>query len=58
MNDAGPILRTLAALVYVFLLAPAVIVLIVSFSADFFIVFPPSGVEHALVSSACSNTRR
>lgn len=45
MNDAGPILKTLTALVYVFLLAPAVIVLVVSFSADSFIVFPPSGVS-------------
>jgi putative spermidine/putrescine transport system permease protein len=43
VTGAGPVLSAVAALVYVVLLAPVVIVLILSFSADAFIVFPPSG---------------
>lgn len=43
MNGAGPILSTLAGLVYVLILAPIVVVLMLSFSADNFILFPPSG---------------
>jgi putative spermidine/putrescine transport system permease protein len=43
VTGAGPVLSALAALVYLVLLAPVVIVLILSFSADAFIVFPPSG---------------
>lgn len=44
MSDgAGTVLKVFAALVYVFLLAPVVIVVVISFSADSFIVFPPSG---------------
>ncbi|CAN1496439.1 PotC ABC-type spermidine/putrescine transport system, permease component II [Rhabdaerophilaceae bacterium] len=42
-EDAGPLLKFLAALVYVALLAPVVVVILISFSADSFIVFPPSG---------------
>ena len=43
MNRTGPVLRTIVALVYCFILAPILIVLVVSFSSDTFIVFPPSG---------------
>ncbi|HRD78775.1 MAG TPA: ABC transporter permease [Hyphomicrobiaceae bacterium] len=42
-EDAGPLLKVLAVLVYALLLAPVAIVLVISFSADTFIVFPPSG---------------
>ena len=43
MRRTGPVLRALATLVYCFILAPILIVLVVSFSSDTFIVFPPSG---------------
>ncbi len=43
MNRTGPVLRVIVALVYCFILAPILIVLVVSFSSDTFIVFPPSG---------------
>src|SRR5262245_65483630 len=36
-------LRGMAVLVYALLLAPVAIVVVISFSADSFIVFPPSG---------------
>jgi putative spermidine/putrescine transport system permease protein len=42
-EGAGPVLKTLAGLVYALLLAPVVVVVFISFSADSFIVFPPSG---------------
>ena len=42
-RDTSPVLRGLAALVYLLLLAPVAIVVVISFSADSFIVFPPSG---------------
>lgn len=42
-EGAGPVLGSLAALVYALLLAPVAIVVVISFSADSFIVFPPSG---------------
>jgi putative spermidine/putrescine transport system permease protein len=41
MNATSPVLRGLAALVYLLLLAPVAIVVVISFSADSFIVFPP-----------------
>ena len=45
MSDRGTglTLRGLAVLVYALLLAPVAIVFVISFSADSFIVFPPSG---------------
>ncbi len=43
MRRTGPLLRAIVALVYCFILAPILIVLVVSFSSDSFIVFPPSG---------------
>lgn len=43
MNGAGPVLSSLAAFVYVLILAPVVVVVALAFSADNFIVFPPSG---------------
>jgi putative spermidine/putrescine transport system permease protein len=42
-DGASPLLKALAAGVYLFLLAPVAVVLFISFSADSFIVFPPSG---------------
>jgi putative spermidine/putrescine transport system permease protein len=43
MNGAGPVLSGLAAVVYALILAPIVVVVALAFSADSFIVFPPSG---------------
>lgn len=42
MSGAGPILSAIAAIVYAMILAPILVVLAISFSADNFIVFPPS----------------
>jgi putative spermidine/putrescine transport system permease protein len=42
-EGAGPLLGGLAAAVYALLLAPVLVVIFISFSADSFIVFPPSG---------------
>lgn len=42
---AGPVLSALAGLVYAGLLAPVVVVVAISFSADAFITFPPSGLS-------------
>jgi putative spermidine/putrescine transport system permease protein len=39
----SPMLRTMAVVVYALLLAPVAIVVLISFSADSFITFPPSG---------------
>ena len=43
MTGQGPFLRAVVALVYCFLLSPLAFVVLISFSADSFIVFPPSG---------------
>jgi putative spermidine/putrescine transport system permease protein len=43
MNGAGRVLATLAGLVYALILAPIAIVVALAFSADNFILFPPSG---------------
>lgn len=43
MNGAGPALSSIAALVYVLILAPLAVVVVIAFSADNFIAFPPSG---------------
>ena len=43
MSGQGPFLRAVVALVYCFLLSPLAFVVLISFSADNFIVFPPSG---------------
>jgi putative spermidine/putrescine transport system permease protein len=43
MTGAGRLLSGVAALVYVLILAPIVVVVMLSFSADNFILFPPSG---------------
>jgi putative spermidine/putrescine transport system permease protein len=42
-EGAGPVLGGAAALVYALLLAPVAVVAFIAFSADSFIVFPPSG---------------
>lgn len=44
-EGTSPLLRGLAALVYTLLLAPVLIVIVISFSSDSFIVFPPSGAS-------------
>ena len=43
MTGAGRVLSSFAALVYILILAPIVVVVMLSFSADNFILFPPSG---------------
>ena len=43
MNGAGPVLSTLAGIVYALILAPIIVVVMLAFSADNFILFPPSG---------------
>ncbi len=43
MTGAGRVLSSFAALVYVLILAPIVVVVMLAFSADNFILFPPSG---------------
>lgn len=43
MTGAGRVLSGFAALVYVLILAPIVVVVMLAFSADNFILFPPSG---------------
>jgi putative spermidine/putrescine transport system permease protein len=42
-EGAGPLLSSLAGVVYALLLAPVFVVLVISFSADNFIIFPPTG---------------
>lgn len=42
-EGAGPLLGAMAAFTFMTLLAPVVVVFLISFSADSFIVFPPSG---------------
>ena len=43
MTREGPILRSVVAAVYLFLLSPLIFVTLISFSDDSFIVFPPTG---------------
>jgi putative spermidine/putrescine transport system permease protein len=43
MTGPGPLLKALVATVYGILLAPVAVVIMLAFSADNFIVFPPSG---------------
>ncbi|QEL22150.1 ABC transporter permease [Bosea sp. F3-2] len=43
MTGAGRVLSGFAALVYALILAPIIVVVMLSFSADNFILFPPSG---------------
>jgi putative spermidine/putrescine transport system permease protein len=44
-TGAGRVLALFATLTYLFLLGPVLIVFVISFSADAFIVFPPSGLS-------------
>ena len=46
------------ALVYALILAPIVVVVVLAFSADNFILFPPSRLLAALVHARCCRTRR
>ncbi|MET0605381.1 MAG: ABC transporter permease [Beijerinckiaceae bacterium] len=55
MNGAGPLLSTLAGVVYALILAPIVVVLILSFSADNFILFPPSDYSFRWFRQLLSN---
>ncbi len=43
MSGEGPLFRGVVAVVYLFLLSPLIFVTLISFSADSFIVFPPTG---------------
>lgn len=43
MTGAGRTLSAVAAVIYVLMLAPAAVVIVIAFSADSFIIFPPSG---------------
>lgn len=45
MIGAGPALSTVAGIVYALILAPTVVVVAIAFSADSYIVVPPSGVS-------------
>ena len=55
MNGAGPALSTLAAIVYVLILAPLLVVMTLAFSADNFILFPPSGYSLRWFRQLASN---
>lgn len=55
MNGAGPVLSTLAAIAYVLILAPIVVVVALAFSADNFILFPPSGYSLRWFRQLASN---
>jgi putative spermidine/putrescine transport system permease protein len=55
MNGAGPVLSTIAAIVYAMILAPIVVVMALAFSADNFILFPPSGYSLRWFRQLASN---
>ncbi len=55
MTGAGRVLSSFAALVYVLILAPIVVVVMLAFSADNFILFPPSGYSLRWFSQLASN---
>ena len=55
MTGAGSILSSFAALVYVLILAPIVVVVMLAFSADNFILFPPSGHSLRWFNQLASN---
>ncbi|GAU84557.1 ABC transporter permease [Bosea sp. BIWAKO-01] len=56
MNGAGPVLSTLAGIVYALILAPIVVVVALAFSADNFILFPPSGYSLRWFRQLAANT--
>jgi putative spermidine/putrescine transport system permease protein len=55
MNGAGPVLSTLAGIVYALILSPIVVVVALAFSADSFILFPPSGYSLRWFEQLASN---
>ena len=55
MTGAGRVLSSFAALVYVLILAPIVVVVMLAFSADNFILFPPSGYSLRWFNQLASN---
>jgi putative spermidine/putrescine transport system permease protein len=55
MTGAGPLLSTAAGLVYALILAPVLVVVVLAFSADNFIVFPPSGYSTRWFAQLASN---
>ena len=55
MTGAGRVLSSFAALVYVLILAPIVVVVMLAFSADNFILFPPSGYSLRCFNQLASN---
>lgn len=57
MTGAGRVLSSFAALVYVLILAPIVVVVMLSFSADNFILFPPSGYSLRWFRQLADNER-
>ncbi len=57
MTRTGPVFRALVAAVYAFLLAPIVFVTLISFSADSFIVFPPSGWSTRWYAALAANDK-
>ena len=55
MTGAGPLLSTAAGLVYALILAPVAVVVVLAFSADNFIAFPPSGYSTRWFAQLMSN---
>jgi putative spermidine/putrescine transport system permease protein len=55
MNGAGPVLSILAGIVYALILAPIIVVVTLAFSADNYIVFPPSGFSPRWFALLASN---
>ena len=55
MSGAGPILSILAGIVYALILAPIIVVVTLAFSADNYIVFPPSGFSTRWFALLASN---
>jgi putative spermidine/putrescine transport system permease protein len=55
MSGAGPVLSTLAGIVYALILAPIIVVVMLAFSADNYLVFPPSGFSPRWFALLASN---
>lgn len=55
MTGAGPVLSILAGVVYALILAPIIVVVTLAFSADNFILFPPSGFSTRWFAQLMSN---
>jgi putative spermidine/putrescine transport system permease protein len=55
MSGAGPVLSTLAGIVYALILAPIIVVVTLAFSADNYLIFPPSGFSPRWFALLASN---